>query len=133
MQDTRSNGRNRAMLGAQIVYNNRQSTLDCQIRNISDKGARLSLSDTVTVPDEFDLLVPHRGRTYRARLRWRARDSIGVEFAMSEEPAARAEHTFDPAHRIAELETENARLQAKIAELSRLLEAANGSPDEKAA
>ena len=32
---------------------------------------RLELAENLSVPGEFDLEVPHKGRTYRARLVWR--------------------------------------------------------------
>ena len=34
----------------------------------------------MTIPGAFELEVPQKGRTYRARLTWRDERSIGVEF-----------------------------------------------------
>jgi hypothetical protein len=114
------------MLGAVVMYNNKNSTLDCAIRNISETGARLVLSDSVTLPQEFDLHVPHRGRTYRARLRWRDADSVGVELFANEEAVAAAERDrAPPKPRMAQdIEAENAALRAEVHELRRMLEAA---------
>ncbi len=123
MDDTRINERKRAMLGAQIIFNNRNSTLDCQVRNISPKGARLAISDTVTLPEEFDLHVPQKGKTYRARLRWRNNEGAGVEILNEEGPASPVQVSRgDYAMRIAELETENSSLRLKVVDLMRRLE-----------
>lgn len=123
MDAPRTNERKRTMLGAQIIFNNRNSTLDCQVRNISPTGARLALSDTVALPEEFDLHVPQKGRTYRAKLRWRHNDSIGVEIEGDQAQAgATRPAPADLALRLAELETENATLRLKVMELQRKLE-----------
>ena len=84
MKEARHYERVRTILGARIIFNNKRSTLECQIRNISAAGAKLAVSETVALPDEFDLHVPQRGRTFRARLRWRSADGVGVEFVRDE-------------------------------------------------
>ena len=123
MDAPRTTERKRTMLGAQIIFNNRNSTMDCQVRNISPTGARLALSDTVALPEEFDLHVPQKGKTYRARLRWRNNDSIGVELVADQAPVpAPRQAQADLALRVAELETENATLRLQIIELLRKLE-----------
>jgi hypothetical protein len=105
----------RTLLGAQIVFNNQNSTLDCQIRNISAEGAKLIVSSTVAVPEEFRLNVPQKGRTFQARLRWRIDDTIGVEFV----GADRAEHAAEPSNdRVRSLEAENEALRHKVRELT---------------
>ena len=127
MDAPRTTERKRTMLGTQIIFNNRNSTMDCQVRNISPTGARLALSDTVALPEEFDLHVPQKGRTYRARLRWRDKDSIGVELVADQAPVqapaqAPRQAQADLARRVAELETENATLRLRVIELMGKLE-----------
>lgn len=80
MQERRSSTRVRSFLGGKIVFNNPNSTIDCLVRNVSSTGARVLLSDTVTIPDEFDLHIARKGQSYRARLAWRKVDEFGVEF-----------------------------------------------------
>lgn len=123
MDESRTNGRMRAMLGAQIAFNNRNSTIDCIVRDISSTGARLSLSDTVALPEEFELFVPQRGKTYKARLRWRTREGAGVELLRegANAPPARAP-IVESGRRLAELESENAALHLKVLELTQRLE-----------
>jgi hypothetical protein len=101
-------------MGAHAIFNNGQSTIDCQIRNISRKGAKLVLSEAVTLPEEFDLVVPSRGKTYRARLRWRTLSSTGVEFLATGASA-------ELANRLDDLLAENALLRQRVAELTRQL------------
>lgn len=105
----------RTLLGAQIVFNHQNSTLDCQIRNISSDGAKLIVSSMVALPEEFSLSIPQKGRAYRARLRWRIDDTAGVEFLDSENAERAAEPSSD---RMRSLETENEALRQKINELT---------------
>lgn len=105
----------RALLGAQIVFNNQNSTLDCQVRNISSDGAKLILSSTVALPEEFHLNIPQKGRTFRARLRWRIDETAGVEFLGTEQ----ADRAIEAAHeQIRALEADNEALRHKIRELT---------------
>ena len=127
MDAPRTSERKRTMLGAHIIFNNRNSTMDCQVRNISPTGARLALSDTVALPEEFDLHVPQKGKTYRAKLRWRNNDSVGVELVADQAPAqappqAPRQAQADLGQRVAELETENATLRLQVFELLRKFE-----------
>ncbi len=136
MAETRNPGRVRSILGAQIVFNNRNSTLSCQVRDISSKGARLLFNDAVSIPQEFELSVPQKGKTYWARLRWRDTEGAGVEFfTPGQEPAtsSRAAAMPDLVRRLAELELENATLRLKVLELTQRLEERPSSDSEKAA
>ncbi len=110
MSESRSTERLRALMRAQAIFNNGCSNHDCQIRNISKTGAKLILSSNFALPDEFDLHVPARHKTYRVRLRWRNTEEIGVAFVASGES--------DLVARIAELEAETRSLRARNAELS---------------
>src|SRR3954451_9413755 len=74
MAERRTDSRSRSFLGAKIVFNSRNSSMDCLIRNISPTGARLLLSSAVVIPDEFELQIPKQGRSFRARLAWRRAD-----------------------------------------------------------
>jgi hypothetical protein len=56
------------------------STLDCVVRDLSNHGARLQLSSTAALPDEFDLTFD-TGRTLRkCRVAWKALANVGVSF-----------------------------------------------------
>ncbi|HLH11340.1 MAG TPA: PilZ domain-containing protein [Methylovirgula sp.] len=126
-QNMRAVERIRSFLRAQIIFNNRMSTIDCVIKNISPNGAKIALADTVTVPKEFDLSIPQRGRSYHARLIWRDTEFIGVEFtdaqdAASVRTAPAAETAKGGEARLHELEIQNAELKARVRALCKKLE-----------
>ncbi|KMO34423.1 pilus assembly protein PilZ [Methylobacterium tarhaniae] len=119
MSELRRETRLRTFLKGRIIFNNGNSSMDCLVRDLSPSGARLMLSQTATLPDGFDLLIPAKDRSHKATLRWRKADSIGVTFA--DEAARPASSTADPAPaallaRIHELETENATLRRLLKE-----------------
>jgi hypothetical protein len=70
----------RSLVGGKVVFNGRHSTLDCTLRDLSASGAKLYFSAHVPIPEEFDLELPQKGRTHRARIMWRTADSCGVRF-----------------------------------------------------
>jgi hypothetical protein len=105
MDDKRTGGRTKSFLRGQIVFNNRMSTMDCLVRDISANGAKLMLAQGLALPDVFELVIPQKGETLRARLSWRRGEEIGVAFS-------RKPH--DLAVRVRELEAENARLRALL-------------------
>ena len=121
MAEARHSDRARALLGAQIHLNNRTSTVECQVRNISAKGAKLVVADTISVPEEFELNIPQKGRVYFARVIWRTAKETGIEFcdpAGSAGVAAVAGAAPDEVYRrVRALEAENAALKQKISEL----------------
>lgn len=109
----------RTILGARAVFNAGRSSIDCQIRNLSATGARLSLDEGLSLPGTFDLEIPSRNKTYHVVLRWRTRDAAGVQFL-----DATPQTTSDDGTPAAELETlrsENAVLRRRVAELVRRL------------
>jgi hypothetical protein len=122
MPEARRTDRARALLGAQIVLNNHQSTIACQIRNISASGAKLVIANTVTVPDEFEINIPQKGRSFNAQVVWRTANETGIRFVAGHADDAMGEGSDDAHRRIKSLEAENARLKKKIAELQLRIE-----------
>ena len=116
MVEARQGERVRALLRARIIFNNQNSTIDCTIKNISTSGAKIDLGNSASVPAEFDLEVPQRGRTYRARIVWRDASALGVTFV--EDTAARQPVETN----LERLKTENRQLKAVVATLTKRLE-----------
>ncbi len=120
----RNEVRQRVFLKGRISFNNGASSMDCMVRDFSPSGARLALSETATLPASFDLYIPQKDRTYRATLRWRREDGIGVTFAEeATAPAAPAAEGADASlavllRRISELEAENAALRRVLASMA---------------
>lgn len=54
MNERRLHGRRRTFKGGKLIFNKGLSVLDCIIRDLSDDGARLELTTTATIPDQFD-------------------------------------------------------------------------------
>lgn len=130
MSEHRRELRQRVFLKGRIMYNNGASSLDCLVRDLSASGARLALSETTTLPEVFDLYIPQKDKTYRATLRWRREDGVGVVFpaeAMRAAPApggAPADAAGTDAsvtmllRRVSELEAENATLRRLLTSMA---------------
>lgn len=116
MVEKRKVARSRTLLGGVIAFNNRASTMDCQVRNLSAGGAKVTFSNTAVVPDRFDLKIARKERSFRARMIWRAPDEAGVAFL--------GEYNQDVpvplewAKRLRDCEAEKAVLRRRIAQLS---------------
>lgn len=76
--------RQRVLKGAAILTGINNSEVTCTVRNMHSNGAELKVSIDARVPDEFLLYVPVDGIGYRAVVRWRREDRIGVEFTGTE-------------------------------------------------
>jgi hypothetical protein len=112
MKDRRREQRWPVYLGGSIAFSSRFKAVDCVVRNISPRGARLAIESSGTVPDAFDLLIPQKQSEYRARARWRKSDAIGVEFTRADE--TKAPIPLSLARRIRRLEKENAALRQRL-------------------
>jgi PilZ domain len=71
--------RRTVLKGARIVFNERQSTLNCRVRDMTDGGARLDLSTQQLLPHEFELQVSG-SLMRRCGLRWAHGNFVGVRF-----------------------------------------------------
>jgi hypothetical protein len=76
----RASPRQRRLHGAKIVLNNNSSVIDCVVRDLSPKGARLSVFSSIGIPDCFDLRIDRTGACYPSKVAWRSADQIGVMF-----------------------------------------------------
>jgi hypothetical protein len=112
MEERRTDGRLPSYLGGKVIYNNRLSTIDCVVRNISDDGVRLSFGALVAVPDEFELHIPQKGLRFQAHVSWRKGKEIGAAVVKAEEAPDLA--------RLRKLERENAELKRRRADLENL-------------
>jgi PilZ domain len=114
--DHRSVTRARAFLKAQIRFNNGMSTMDCLIRDLSEGGARLQISDSVALPSSFELYIPKRDETRRAILHWRNSEEIGVGFQGS---SLSGSETHGLLQRVAQLESDTANLRRLVEAMQR--------------
>jgi hypothetical protein len=121
--------RQRAFLQGRIFFNNRRTSVDCLIRDISEGGARLKFSGATVTPDVVDLHIPAREETYRAKVMWRNADEIGVSFGGDEKSPSLAPGTASAelSARIHKLEHDVAVLTRKFNELQTALRHIQGA------
>jgi len=79
MQERRRLARSRVLKGAKLVVGT-SSVIDCVVRNLTNTGARIEVSNTARLPDKVALTFDG-GRSMRScRVAWRALNETGVEF-----------------------------------------------------
>lgn len=79
-EERRSEMRRRALKGATLTFNGGYGAFECVVRNISERGARLTFGDASAVPARFDLTISGEGRSRAANVRWRSLTDVGVAF-----------------------------------------------------
>jgi hypothetical protein len=128
MDERRASRRQKSFLRGVVYFDKRRSEMACLIRNLSEDGARIILSQTVAIPDMIELHIPQREQTVSARMQWRRADEIGLAF--SKAATATSPREAQLIKRIAQLEAEIATLRRTIKRLKR--ENAGASADEAA-
>lgn len=78
--DRRRSKRARTFLDGRIILNNRNSVIDCTVRDLSETGAKITFAHTVQIPSEFELSIPRRGLVVRARVMWTKGKDLGITF-----------------------------------------------------
>jgi hypothetical protein len=78
--DRRCESRRRVFKGGRLIFNHGYGALECVVRNLSDRGARLSMGETAGVPGRFELLIAGADGTRSARVRWRTPGEVGICF-----------------------------------------------------
>jgi hypothetical protein len=116
MVERRKSMRARTLLGGVIAFNDRASSMDCQVRNLSTAGAKVTFTNTAVVPDQFDLMIARKDRSFRARMIWRAPNEAGVAFLSEYDQQVPVPLAL--AKRLRDCEAEKATLRRRIAELT---------------
>lgn len=120
MNERRVTPRQKTFLKGIILFNNRKSSADCVIRDLTDHGARLHFSASIITPDVVELEIPNKDQILQAHVRWRKGDECGVSFdhqKSSDAASSSASAGGDVNHRIEQLESEMAKLHRQIVEL----------------
>jgi hypothetical protein len=116
MIERRKSTRSRTYLGGTIAFNKRNSTMDCQVRNVSPGGAKVVLTNAAIIPDHFDLTIARKDRSFRARMVWRGLNEAGVVFVSEYEQDVPI--PLEWAKRLRECEAEKAALRKRLAQLT---------------
>ena len=113
MQDRRQGVRDKVLYGGVAEVNERGSTMDCVVRNISDNGACVEFDASAPVPVEMKLTVARKGRSYLTRLIWRQANKVGLAFRImtSDTPVS------DLDERLRRSEIKKRQLQRRINQL----------------
>ena len=77
--------RKRVLLGGVAAYENGSYSLKCQIRDLNDKGARITVSSRQALPEELYLIIMRDHLVHKARLIWRKGEQAGLEFLTTED------------------------------------------------
>jgi hypothetical protein len=93
MDEKRKTPRRRVLKEGKIIFADGLRIIDCTIRDMSKEGAKLLISNTVGIPQTFDLFEKSTGLVYPASVVWRQMDSLGIRF--DAEPT----NVRDPANR----------------------------------
>jgi PilZ domain-containing protein len=113
MLDRRQSPRDKVLYGGVAGINERGSTMDCVVRNISAGGACVEFDQTAKLPEEINLTVAHKGRSFLAKMVWRQANRVGLAFRtmMTDAPAS------DLDERLRRSEIKKRQLQRRIKEL----------------
>lgn len=117
MNERRASRRHKSFLRGVVYFDKRRSKTACLVRDLSEDGARIVLSESITIPDVIELQIPQREQMVAARMQWRRADEVGLSFCKPD--AATTPREDQLTKRIAELETEIATLQRTIKRLKR--------------
>jgi hypothetical protein len=91
-EDKRSAPRRRVLLSALIVDHDFSTIFRCQVRDVSEEGARLNIPDCFLVPAGFWLIALSSALAYEATLAWRRFPNLGVSLGEAiplEDPTTR--------------------------------------------
>lgn len=72
--------RQRALLGAKLVFGNGAFTPNCMIRDISETGARIKIASADLPANDVYLIDTKKGVAYEARVVWRMPSECGLKF-----------------------------------------------------
>ena len=118
MLERRSLVRHKTFIKGRIYFNNRLSSMDCIVRDLTSNGARLEFSESVTLPEAFEIYIPNKDEFFRAHVEWRKGGQLGVRWNSGSashektESGGRGEHPL--ADRVAKLEHDVAVLQKRL-------------------
>ena len=83
IEDHRVGPRYRARMRGRIVFDNGRTVIDCQVRDLSDAGAKLSVHAPFECPDKVTLELVD-GPSYECRVIRHGKTDLGVAFVWQE-------------------------------------------------
>jgi hypothetical protein len=80
MQDRRESVRDKVFLGGVAEINQAGSRIDCVVRDFSDSGVCVEFDSAKPIPEQVNLTISRKGRSYLARAIWRQANRVGLAF-----------------------------------------------------
>lgn len=80
MQDRRQIVRDKVIYGGVAETGTHGTTLDCVVRNFTDQGACIEIDRGGRLPEQVNLAVARKGRSYLAEVIWRQANMVGLAF-----------------------------------------------------
>lgn len=109
-EDQRASPRSRTFLPARVEIAEIGIAAPCTVRDLSETGARIQISGSVTLPPSFTLHIPRFDRRVRVTRRWHRGDFVGVSFDRQVGTAEVPEPQNNPRY-VKKLEDEITRLK----------------------
>jgi hypothetical protein len=116
MPDRRQSVRDRVILSSVASINDRGSTMDCVVRNISEGGLCVEFEETAKLPDEMRMTITQKDCSFFGRMMWRRAGRVGFEFRTM--TAAGLPASTDLDERLRRSEQKKRQLQRRIRELT---------------
>ena len=115
MLDRRQSARDKVIFGGVAEIGEPGATTDCVVRNISENGAQIEVSNVIKPGKEpISLTIARRGRSFLARIIWWRDNFVGVAF--SPDPSPQLPFS-DLEQRLRQSEKKKRQLQRRIKEL----------------
>jgi hypothetical protein len=115
MLDRRQSARDSVILGGVASINERGSTMDCVVRNMSEGGLCVEFEKTAKLPDEMRVTITQKDCSFFARMMWRQAGRVGLEFRTMTASGLPASTDLD--ERLRRSERKKRQLQRRIKEL----------------
>jgi hypothetical protein len=78
--ERRNSERKRTLLQGRVVFNNRFSTIECTVKDLSGTGAQIVFEHPTEIPRQVELEIPSRGLAVRCEVRWSRDKRHGLMF-----------------------------------------------------
>lgn len=116
MLNRRQYVRDKMILGSVASINERGSTMDCVVRNMSEGGACVEFEVTAKLPEEMRVTIAQKNCSFFARTMWRHAGKVGLAFRTI--TAAGLPASTDLDDRLRRSERKKRQLQLRIKQLT---------------
>lgn len=75
--------RSRALLSGKLVFDNANQSIDCTIRDLTQRGAKVKISTVTPLPSHLYLIDIKRGLAFESEVIWSRPPELGLKFLKS--------------------------------------------------